>query len=237
MFFEMLLAASALYGYRRLVNRPGSIKRIPAAWWQPTASRKEAAGLLGEKRTQAKLREALIWCCGANYYLHDGPLIIERAPGTRFPTIEIDHLAVTPFGIFVFETKNWSGTISASLIPDVLIQTKADGTSEERKSPTAQNRTKLAFLRSVLPRHWNIQGVGVFASYDGRLSANLDVDLIEVEEIPIWLRTQRQLNRSHCIDVRRAVNAIRRYEDTAPDAADAHKRRIYQNSEGMSRII
>ena len=65
----------------------------------PSASRSEALGAPGEARAQAKLRETLQWLCGSDYYLHDGPLVIGHAPGTVFPTAEIDHLAVTPFGI------------------------------------------------------------------------------------------------------------------------------------------
>jgi hypothetical protein len=71
-------------------------------------------GAAGEAAAQAKLRTTLQWLCGDDFYLHDGPLLIEHAPGTAFPTAEIDHLAITPFGIFIFETKNWSGRIAPS---------------------------------------------------------------------------------------------------------------------------
>ncbi|WP_309243978.1 nuclease-related domain-containing protein [Caballeronia sp. EK] len=48
-------------------------------------------------------------------------LLLARRPAryqtrtrTQFPTAEIDHLAVTPFGVFIFETKHWSGHIAPS---------------------------------------------------------------------------------------------------------------------------
>ncbi|WP_144444315.1 hypothetical protein [Caballeronia arationis] len=50
-------------------------------------------GEAGEAVAQAKLRTTLQWLCGDDFYLHDGPLLIEHAPGTAFPTAEIDHLA------------------------------------------------------------------------------------------------------------------------------------------------
>jgi hypothetical protein len=234
MFFEMFLVAGAVYGYRRIVKRPPAFKGTAASWQTPAAARAEASGLLGEKLTQAKLREALIWCCGTDYYLHEGPLIIEHAPGTRFPTMEIDHLAVTPFGVFIFETKNWSGSIAPSENPDVLIRTTADGKTEKRKSPSAQNRTKLAFLRSVLPRDWNGEGAGIFASSECRFSAALATDLIALEELPFWLRNQRQSDAKQVINVAMAAQAIRKYEDTTPGAALAHKQRIQQNQLRMS---
>jgi hypothetical protein len=237
MFFEMLLAGAAVYGYRRLIKRPQANKGYAATWWAPAAARAEASGLLGEKRTQAKLREALGWCCGTDYYLHEGSMIIEHAPGTRFPTIEIDHLAITPFGVFIFETKNWSGVISPSANPDFLTRTTADGKREERKSPIAQNRSKLAFLRSVLPHGWNIKGAGVFASPESQCSAALDIDLIDINELPFWLRNQRHNSCGQLIDVALAAKAIRKFENRAPDAAIAHKRRIYQNQTPLSRNI
>jgi len=93
----------------------------------------------------------------------------------------------------------------------------------------AYNRTKLAFLRSVLPRDWNVEGAGVFASSECRFSAALATDLIVLEELPFWLRNQRQSNAKQVINVAMATKAIRKYEDTAPDAAVAHKQRIQQN--------
>jgi hypothetical protein len=237
MFFEMLLAAGAVYGYRRFVRRSRVAKVSAMNCRAPAAARAEASGLLGEKLTQAKLRESLAWCCGSEFYLHDGPLIIEHAPGTRFPTIEIDHLAVTPFGVFIFETKNWSGLIKPSLNPDALLRSTNASATEERKSPIAQNRSKVAFLRSVLPRDWHVAGAGVFSSSECVLSADLDFDLISLEEIPFWIRNQRQRGGGSRIEIEMAKKAICKFISSDPNALIQHKQRIHQNKLALSRQI
>ena len=237
MFFEMFLAAGAVYGYRRFVRRTPVSKAHMADWRAPIAARAEASGTLGEKLTHAKLRETLRWCCGSEFYLHDGSVIIEHAPGTRYPTIEIDHLAITPFGVFIFETKNWSGLIQPSSNPDALLRSTDTGVAEERKSPIAQNRSKLAFLRSVLPRDWLVAGAGVFSSSECRLAADLDLDLIGLAEIPFWLRHQRQYASESHIDIEMARKAICKFIDSDPNALIQHKQRIYQNEPAMSRNI
>ncbi|CAN7785386.1 NERD domain-containing protein [Caballeronia sp. LjRoot34] len=239
MFFEMLLAAGAVYGYRRFVRRTPVTKAQTMDWRTPAAAaaRAEAAGMLGEKLTHAKLRDSLGWCCGPEFYLHDGSVIIEHAPGTRYPTIEIDHLAITPFGVFIFETKNWSGLIQPSSNPDALLRSTGAIGAEERKSPIAQNRSKLAFLRSVLPRDWHVAGAGVFSSSECRLSADLDLDLISLAEIPFWIRHQRQHAGVSRIDIDMARKAICKFIDSNPNALIEHKQRIYQNELAMSREI
>ncbi|MGF6652801.1 hypothetical protein OKW34_003390 [Paraburkholderia youngii] len=110
---------------------------------------------------QAELRSALQWLCGDNFYLHPGALLLNHAPGTEFPTAELDHLAITPFGIFVIETKNWAGSILPGADAQTVVRVGADGQRETRRSPLRQNRSKVGFLRSVLPGIWPVEGLGV----------------------------------------------------------------------------
>ncbi|MFP3554754.1 nuclease-related domain-containing protein [Paraburkholderia sp. SIMBA_049] len=73
--------------------------------------RSDIRGEEGERRVYEELLDALTWICGENFFLHPGALLLNHAPGTAYPTAEVDHLAITPFGIFLVETKNWSGLI------------------------------------------------------------------------------------------------------------------------------
>src|SRR3954452_18934163 len=60
-------------------------------------------GALGEERTAATLRELpAAWTA-----LHD-----VRWPGRRFANI--DHIVIGPGGVFVVDSKNWSGNITVS---------------------------------------------------------------------------------------------------------------------------
>ncbi|SHK84199.1 nuclease-related domain-containing protein [Paraburkholderia terricola] len=59
----------------------------------------------GEREVSAELRWHLTRLCGDDWAVLDG-LVLIHAPGSAFPTAEIDHLAITPFGVFVVETKH-----------------------------------------------------------------------------------------------------------------------------------
>lgn len=194
-------------------------------------TRAQASGEQGERLTQTKLRETLDLLCNDDYYLHDGPLILVHAPGSKYPTIEIDHFAVTRFGVFVLETKHWAGQIGPSSSQDSLSRLSRTGITEERKSPLLQNRSKLAFIRAHLPRQWLVAGAGVFTSPEAHLSPHLPSDLFALNDLPLWLRTQRDRNFTKApIDVAKAVHAVVQYRDGSPTAATKHKNRIARNS-------
>ena len=118
MFFEMLVESAAI-----TYSKPSSGGADPV---RAAPSRKTLVGRYrcGRRSSgSSKARTTLRWLCGDNFYLHEGTLLIEHAPGTAFPTAEIDHLAITPFGVFIFETKNWSGRIAPSTCSGNLTRT------------------------------------------------------------------------------------------------------------------
>lgn len=224
MLIKILIAVGGYYPYRRSKGR----RRPRTSHLARTAPRSaDAIGAAGEVATQAKLRETLRWLCGDEFYLHDGPLVIEHAPGTAFPTAEIDHLAVTPFGIFIFETKNWTGHIAPSVLPGNLTRTSYNGETEDRRSPITQNRTKLRFLREQLPGMWPVAGAGVFASPTAVLHRDLPTDLFSLNDLPYWLRHKRDSCKERSpVDVRRATAAVLMYADTSTTALTDHKARV-----------
>ncbi|MBN3785694.1 NERD domain-containing protein [Burkholderia sp. Ac-20353] len=171
----------------RAFRRPVISKR-PAV----PRTRAETSGDLGEARVLSELRTILPWLCGNDYYVHPCAVLLHHAPGTAFPTAEVDHLVVTPFGIFVIETKNWSGRIAPGADATSLLCHLPDGKLEERRSPLAQNRTKVAFLRAMLPAVWDIHGVGVFSNGACALSPDLPLALIRVNDLAHWMRGKKE---------------------------------------------
>lgn len=124
-----------------------------------------------EATAQAKLRKTLYWLCGNDFYLHEGPLVIEHAPGTEFPTAEIDHLAVTPFWRLHFgdeEPVRPNCPFDRRRLPDAHQRGRH---AEARRSPIHQNRSKVRLLRAQLPPMWPVVGAGLFASADAVLDA------------------------------------------------------------------
>lgn len=222
MFFEILLGVAA---WKLLTHkkRPS----IGDLFRHKPKDLSAALGEAGEAKPQAKLRDGLTALCGADYSLFNGPIIIEHAPGTDFPTAEIDHLAVTPFGIFVFETKNWSGYISPASAPGFLTRTDRDGKAQDRRSPLEQNRTKVAFFRSRFPSLWPVAGAGLLVSEDAHLSPALHSDLLSLGDLSHWLRARRDsYGGMPPVDVGKATAAIALLVDTSHAAMEAHRVRV-----------
>jgi len=222
MFLEILLGVAAwkILTRKKRPSFGGLFRHKPK---DHSAARGEA----GEAKAQAALRENLIALCGADYHLFNGPIIIEHAPGTDFPTAEIDHLAVTPFGIFVFETKNWSGHISPADVPGFLTRTDRDGKAQQRRSPLEQNRTKVAFFRRRLPALWPVAGAGLLVSDDAHLSPALHSDLLSLDDLPHWLRARRDnYSGMPLVEVHKAAVGIELLIDTSHAAVATHLTRV-----------
>jgi Nuclease-related domain len=228
MIFELTILGGIFYLGYRVTRKPSQVRTVASII---VTTRAEDAGAAGEKIAHAKLAESLERLCGSNYYLHEGSLIIEHAPSATFPTAEIDHLAVTPFGVFVFETKHWSGRIDSAGIAGELVRTAGDGSRENRKSPLAQNASKVEFLRRHLPPIWPVIGAGIFTSPGVVLAPDLALDLFCVADLPQWL-SQKQASRlgKTQIDVRRATAAILRFADFGAFAAERHRQTVRQGT-------
>jgi hypothetical protein len=216
---------------RALAKRRG---KPSAARARPT-TRHEAIGEAGEARVQDELRRVLTSLCGNDFYLHPTAVLLHHAPGSAFPTAEVDHLVVTPFGLFVVETKNWSGSIQPGPTPNTLVRVAPDGSFEPRRSPDSQNRTKVAFLRGMLPGMWPVEGLGVFASASCDLSPRLPLSLIRIDELAHCLRARKARFESagqRPVNVAVARDAVLSVAVTEPSAIDQHRNQVR-----MSRIF
>ncbi|WP_186138425.1 nuclease-related domain-containing protein [Burkholderia gladioli] len=197
-------------------------------------TRSQASGDAGEARVNAELRRILGKLCGTDFYVHPTALLLLHAPGTAFPTAEVDHLVVTPFGIFVVETKNWAGAILPGRTADHVVCQLPGGRKEDRRSPISQNRAKVAFLRGTLPATWDVQGLGVFSNDACSLSPDLPLTLVGLLDLDYWLRTQRDhhvKSGKPNINVSAAWNVVRRLsvDDPTGSALSAHRLKVAGN--------
>ncbi len=209
-------------------------------WKKPARVRRaEMRGVRGEADVAAALQTRLAEMCGSHFVLRHA-VILNIAPGTPYPTAEIDHLAITPFGIFVVETKAWRGQILPGQDNDTLTWISPAGETEVRKSPLAQNRAKVAFIRGLFPDEFCVvAGVGVFSSPEARVSPDLSVDLIGMADLRHWLRGRlnswrdRTMNHamSESVDVASTDREIMKFVDVSPDAGMRHKERVIGNAE------
>ncbi|WP_321936222.1 nuclease-related domain-containing protein [Paraburkholderia sp. J8-2] len=201
-------------------------------------TRAHARGEAGEALTRAELRRVLTSLCGSDFYLHDGAVLLNHAPGTAYPTAEVDHLAVTPFGLFVIETKYWSGFIEPGANFAELVRVTSDGKRESRKSPLAQNRTKVAFLTAKLPKVWTVEGLGVFAAPDCTLHPDLPPTLIHISELSHFLRLRRhefRLSGRKPVNVSTAWKAIMLNASIDAKELEEHYERVRVNPQVVAR--
>jgi hypothetical protein len=198
----------------------------------------DARGVQGEADVAAALQGLLTEMCG-NLFVLRHSVILKIAPGTKYPTAEIDHLAITPFGVFVIETKAWRGQIMAGQSDDWLIWISPAGVTQVRKNPLAQNRTKVAFIQRLLPGElFVVVGVGVFSCSGTRLSNDLPPDLVRIGDLRRWLRGQ--FNAWHAatanlavptfVDVAKVDREIMQHVDASPGAAARHKECVTRSS-------
>lgn len=193
----------------------------------------DVRGAFGEQTMQADLERILPDLCGEDFYLHPGPVILNHAPGTAYPTAEVDHLAITPFGVFLFETKHWSGQIMPGQTPAELIRVGPDGVMETRKSPLLQSRAKVAFVQRLITPAWPVRAAGVFVDSNSTLDPALPLDLLSRHDVRQWVRTQRTafLERGiHPVRIDLVRDAILNASDLSPDAERKHKERVMQTS-------
>jgi hypothetical protein len=227
----IILAVAAYTAWRFVSKRARARVAARAPHSVPTL-RSEQSGDEGKANVQAELRAALSWLCGDDFYLHDGPLLLNHAPGTEFPTAEVDHLAITPFGILVVETKNWTGRIMPGHDESSVERVGADGHSETRRSPLAQNRSKVRFLRSILPAVWPVESIAVFPNMNCGLSPELPVNLMRIDDLRQWLRTCMALHEQRGrvrINVHSARVALLNLAETAPAAIEQHREKVRKN--------
>ena len=101
-----------------------------------------SAGLQGEQNVTRILRDGLP---NDSYILND----ITLRRGLR--SAQMDHVVVSPRGIFVVETKNWRGMISGDEQEAQWTQVKRPGEKPmQRANPILQNRRQIQVMQAVL---------------------------------------------------------------------------------------
>ncbi|MBB4518261.1 hypothetical protein GGD68_007067 [Paraburkholderia fungorum] len=227
-WLSVIVTTAIFYAAKHRKTRTGA-----TAKHRPTlTTRSQQRGEEGETAVQAELLSALQWLCGEDFYLHPGALLLNHAPGSDFPTAEVDHLAVTPFGIFIVETKNWSGRIEAGPTDRTIVRVAADGIRDERRSPLQQNRSKVAFLRAMLPGSWPVEGIAVFPHPHCEISSALPLSLMHASDLRQWLRARKSRHAVQgcpLVDVQHGQRAIHAISETGPEAIESHRRKAREN--------
>lgn len=185
----------------------GSKAKLPQ---QPNTVDPTHIGNLGEFKIEVQLRQFP----EENRYLND--LLIPN-PRSRTGFAQIDHILITPYAVFVIETKNYKGRIY--------------GKREERYwsvngkrnmyNPLQQNRTHVNALRRVLKRYGDIRLISV-VSFTKRCELHVDPELTNVEFDQLAVYDVRLTD----IIERKLIKLKAEYK--TPTLSDADVRGIYE---------
>ncbi len=110
------------------------VRRVAPSWWK---------GKVGERR----VRRLLARLDPSRYTVFHGLYLPVGSSGTT----ELDHVVVSPHGVFVIETKNYSGMIFASPGDRSWTVTYPGGARRQIPSPVRQNRGHAKALARFLP--------------------------------------------------------------------------------------
>ena len=217
----MLVEIMVAVGGYCLPSSQNSVVKMPSAP-TPLNRSSDAIGAAGEATAQAELRKTLFWLCGNEFYFHEGPLVIEHAPGTQYPTAEIDHIAVTSFGIFIFETKNRSGHIAPSTARLTHVQA---GRADRRPAfPDPSKPPRCDFSVTNCPRSGRCAALGYSHRPRPAHHFGLSTDLLAPADLRQWLRMQRDAfagAKPICVEV--AKKAVLLLADDSQMALRTHK--------------
>ena len=119
-------------------------------------------GAMGERTVSGKLHGL-----GEHYIVLDDLLI----PGKHGDT-QIDHVVISPFGIFVIETKCWTGWISGGENSDRWTQTIYKE-KYEKPNPIYQNKVHVDAVKLALKLYGDVEAIPIVVIVDcDRLKVN-----------------------------------------------------------------
>jgi Nuclease-related domain len=149
-----------------------------------------SGGWIGEKQV-AKLLTSKI---NDDYYLLND-LYLSNGGG------DIDHIVLGPNGVFVLETKNWSGSISCN-----GDDWQRGGKRNFSGSPSRQVKRNAAKIKQIIDNNSNlrmlgiwVEGIVVFTNYHATLHvSNPTVPILRLPQLPshiLGYRSSRSLSR------------------------------------------
>ncbi|AXF07081.1 NERD domain-containing protein [Paraburkholderia graminis] len=126
-------------------------------------------------------------------------VLLEHAPGTLNPVTWLDCLAVTPFGVFVVDQYDWTGTVTRSSSEEEVVLHEKPGVVSIQTSPLRRAKPALRYLRSVVGHcGCPVESIAVFADSSCTLDPALPVNLLQAIELRHFMRSRlNQFRDSH----------------------------------------
>jgi hypothetical protein len=90
--------------------------------------------------------------CDCKFVVRRG-VVLEHAPETSNPTTWVDCLAASPFGVFVVNQYDWTGSVTRSRDHDELLVRDDFGVASVQTSPLRRAKPALRHLRAMLAQY------------------------------------------------------------------------------------
>jgi hypothetical protein len=178
-------------------------------------------GIIGESRVRKQLKRLPV----LNYKVLNN-VMIKAKKGTS----QIDHIVISPFGIFVIETKNYKGWIHGNEDSEYWTQTIYRSKSKFR-NPIKQNWGHIYALKNLLPEYQHISyyPVIVFAGKARLKNINTKTDVICSDllfDTIMSYKVSRQLTSQ---DMEKIFNTLKESSIKDKELKNQHIKRIRWN--------
>jgi hypothetical protein len=156
-------------------------------------------GLVGEKKVDKALNSAL----NDDYYLMNN-LSFHKGG-------DVDHIVLGPNGVFVIETKNWSGNISCN--GDDWQRQDQNKFKDSPSRQVKKNADKIKQIMSSSPNLRNhgvwVQGIVVFTNSNSNLSINKPTaPILRLSELSSYIITYKNYNPYTAQQVQQIIKEI-----------------------------
>lgn len=167
---------------------------------------------------------------GVEDYVLRERMILIHAPGTRFPTTELDILVVSPFGAFVVMAMRLRGHVAPGPDAETLSVVNEEREAMLHTSPLRRQAAAVRCLRSLLlPHACPVENLAVAATLPCALHPLLPESILNADELYHYLRLRTIRffsSRQRHVSVARVVDAIENRLDLRLEAFDEHRARM-----------
>ncbi len=158
------------------------------------------AGEIGEAAVSSVLRQ----CDSGNAIVIDDYMTIEEGASRQ-----IDHICICSNGVFVIETKNYSGTVYGN-DNMTLWQYYMNGKEFEFYSPVKQNITHMYCIKNLLPKNVPVFHYEVFAGGDiSHVTSQSVTDIFGIKQAIDEHKSSRTLSEEEKFNLSQLIAAAR----------------------------
>lgn len=149
---------------------------------------------------------------------------------------QIDHIFISAAGIYVIETKNYSGEIYGSENQREWTQVLAGGNTKNKlPSPVKQNATHIYLVKKITGRRYHTDGMVVFVQGNARHIADASV-----MTVPQFCTSLENLQSCHLLtpaDIRDAYEKLIQNRDSYKITPEEHMKNIRKTQNDIARNI